>query len=69
MTKSYFATQHRKLGAGFVTPPSMTGRRRFECSYFVPPHASAKDLQNNYLTPSGTTSPRVRSPWLAANDP
>ena len=55
---------HRKLGAGYATLPQMTGRC-FGCNSRSPLALRTTGLQN-YLHLPGTTSPRVRSPWLAA---
>ena len=56
---------HRKLGAGYATLPQMTGRR-FGCHSRSPLALRTTGIQNDLRLP-GTTSLRVRSPWLAAN--
>ena len=57
----------RKLGAGYVALPQMTGRRFGKPFILSPPTLALRFRQNNgRLRLLGTTSPRVRSPWLAA---
>ena len=57
---------HRKLGAGYATLPQMTGRR-FGCHSRSPLALRTTGIQNDLRLP-GTTSLRVRSPWLAASE-
>ena len=44
---------HRKLGAGFVTLPQMTGRRFGMPFILSPPTLALRFRQNNSPTPSG----------------
>ena len=58
------ASHHCKLDADSVTLPQMTWRR-FGCNSRSPLALRTTGIQN-YLCLPGTTSLRIRSPWLAA---